>query len=107
MPSAAVAYLLVYGVPIGAAVGGLAVAASRPSHNGRLAGVVLALLGGAEAVAIRLWFRNGCFETWQPCSGALGVGLWLVWLALAAALLIVVGSVAVHWFRRQHTDLQA
>ncbi len=97
---------LLIGVPLLAAVAGTLVAARfRQRRALSLAGFGLAALGLADLVGLYVWYDEYCWETWQPCSPAAGMAVWLVWVGLGVVLLV--GSLVLLYARySRHRDAE-
>lgn len=82
-------YLLVYGVPV-VAVGAGVIAARRWGGRWRLTAVGLALGALLVIVGASVWYGSGCSDS-DTCERSIGVGLEVVWFAILALLLWIVG----------------
>ncbi len=81
--------VVLLGVPLVAAAWGIFLATRSTNRAAlRITGSVLAVLGLATIPALLIWFEQGCYETWQPCSKAAGVAVWLLWAGLALAVVV-------------------
>ena len=90
--------LIIWGVPLASGALAVGVAMRRQSRRWWYAGGALALIAVVVMVGAYVWFSNGCSE--DDCTPAIGGGLVVLWLVLAACLGLLLAAVALKAVRR-------
>lgn len=90
--------LLVYVVPVVAALAG-AVAARSWGRRWYLPAVGLAVAAVVVIVGASAWYGSGCGDS-DTCERSIGIAIEAIWLVIAAALCLLLGLAFLHRYRR-------